>query len=121
METRYAHHPEDIKNIHNRTITQSIFLVEKNLCRGRSKSNIYACRSYDFFGGVMPKAEVLTISLSKELGVSYFLERREMGVINIGGDGVIVLDGVEYDMKRRDGLYVGKRNKRGFVLFQGCS
>ena len=113
METRYAHHPEDIKTYTTEQL-RSQFLVEKIFAEGEVNLT-YTHVDRMIFGGVMPKAEALTISLSKELGVSYFLERREMGVINIGGDGVIVLDGVEYDMKRRDGLYVGKGTKE--VLF----
>ena len=46
------------------------------------------------FGGVMPIDGKLSIELSTELGVEYFLQRREMGVINIGGPGVIEIDGV---------------------------
>ena len=47
------------------------------------------------FGGVTPANEELTIKLDKELGVTYFLERRELGIINIGGEGSVVLDGEE--------------------------
>jgi 4-deoxy-L-threo-5-hexosulose-uronate ketol-isomerase len=68
------------------------------------------------FGGVTPTNEELTIKLDKELGVTYFLERRELGIINIGGDGSVVLDGEEIKMNRRDGLYVGRGTEE--VLFR---
>lgn len=113
METRYAHHPEDIKTYTTEQL-RSQFLVESIFTEGKVNLT-YTHVDRMIFGGVMPTTEALTISLSKELGVSYFLERREMGVINIGGNGVIVLDGVEYDMKRGDGLYVGKGTQE--ILF----
>lgn len=64
------------------------------------------------FGGVMPvKAAVSMPDLGKTYGTAYFLERREMGVINIGGAGVIVVDGVEYAVNGQEALYIGKGAK----------
>ena len=63
------------------------------------------------FGGVTPTDQPLEIQLSKELGVEYFLERRELGVINIGGAGTIEIDGTKEDMKKQDGYYIGKETK----------
>ena len=61
--------------------------------------------------GFMPVNEVLTLKAGKELASEYFLERREMGCINIGGKGVITVDGVDYEMNPRDGIYIGKGNR----------
>lgn len=61
--------------------------------------------------GIKPVNEVLALSVSKELASEYFLERRELGVINIGGAGVITIDGVEYEMNPRDGIFVGQGNR----------
>ncbi|RDE27415.1 5-dehydro-4-deoxy-D-glucuronate isomerase [Parageobacillus thermoglucosidasius] len=109
MEIRYAQHPEDVKTYTTDQLREQ-FLVEKVFEEDK------VCLTYThvdrmIFGGVMPKNKELTIPLGKELGVRYFLERREMGVINIGGNGSITIDGEEYEMNYRDGLYVGKGAK----------
>lgn len=114
METRYAHHPEDMKKYTTDELRRE-FLVE-TLFEDDQVHLTYTHVDRMIFGGVTPVTKELTIKLDKELGVNYFLERREMGVINIGGDGVVVLDGVEYDMIRYDGLYVGKGTEE--VLFR---
>jgi 4-deoxy-L-threo-5-hexosulose-uronate ketol-isomerase len=61
--------------------------------------------------GMMPVNKALTLEAGKELAASYFLERRELGCINIGGKGRITVDGTVYEMNARDGIYVG-RGKR---------
>lgn len=64
------------------------------------------------FGGIMPvSSDIAMPDLGKTYGTAYFLERRELGLINIGGDGVVVVDGTEYEVKAEEALYVGKGNK----------
>ncbi|WP_202303364.1 5-dehydro-4-deoxy-D-glucuronate isomerase [Dryocola clanedunensis] len=69
-------------------------------------------------GGVMPVTRTVSVGgeVGKQLGVSYFLERRELGVINIGGPGTITVDGTCYEIGHRDALYVGKGAKE--VVFE---
>lgn len=113
IETRYANHPDDIKR-YNTDELRERFLVEKLFEAGKVHLT-YTHVDRMIFGGVTPAEEELTIKLDKQLGVTYFLERRELGIINIGAEGSVVLDGKEYDMKRHDGLYVGRGTKE--VLF----
>ena len=63
-----------------------------------------------------PTVKELEITLDKELGVDYFLERRELGVINIGGPGFIEIDGQKEEMKKQDGYYIGKDDMLYFLL-----
>lgn len=114
METRYSNHPKEIKKFNTDELRKQ-FLVETIFEPGRVHLT-YTHNDRMIFGGVTPNGEELTIKLDKELGVSYFLERRELGIINIGGEGLVILDGEEYNMVRRDGLYVGKGTRE--VLFR---
>ena len=61
-------------------------------------------------GGAQPGGRALQLEAVREAGSSRFLARRELGVINIGGPGKVTVDGREYGMKPRDGLYVGKES-----------
>ena len=61
--------------------------------------------------GMMPIKLELTLEAGKELAADYFLERRELGCINIGGKGIITIDGEVYEMNPRDGIYVGRGHK----------
>lgn len=114
IETRYANHPEDIKR-YNTDELRDHFLVEKLFDAGKVHLT-YTHVDRMIFGGITPAEEELTIKLDKQLGVTYFLERRELGIINIGAEGFVVLDGKEYEMKRHDGLYVGRGTQE--VLFR---
>lgn len=109
METRYTHSPEDIRHYSTEDLRRE-FLVEKIFVPGEIALT-YTHNDRMIFGGVTPTTEPLEITLSKELGVDYFLERRELGVINIGGPGVIEIDGKKDDMKKQDGYYIGKETK----------
>ncbi len=61
--------------------------------------------------GMMPIKMELRLEAGKELAADYFLQRRELGCINIGGPGVIIVDGETYEMNPRDGIYVGMGHK----------
>ena len=105
MNIRYANHPNDSKKYTTEELRKH-YLVEEIF----SKDNI--CLTYShvdriIFGGAMPVNETLKLTAGKEMGVDFFLERREMGVINVGGEGTITLDGKEFEMKSQDGIYIG--------------
>ena len=59
------------------------------------------------YGGIMPVNQVLKLETFNELKAEHFLDRRELGVINIGGNGVATVDGVEYPLNFKEALYVG--------------
>lgn len=105
LDVRYANHPEDSKRYTTEEIRRH-YLIE------RVFADDDICLTYSHVdriiaGGVKPVHKELSLVVSKELGVDYFLERREMGIINIGGPGVVILDGEEFQLEKRDGLYVG--------------
>ncbi|RCA12103.1 5-dehydro-4-deoxy-D-glucuronate isomerase [Enterococcus durans] len=109
METRYTHSPEDIRHYSTEQLRKE-FLVEKVFEPGKI-SLTYTHNDRMIFGGVTPTEKELEITLDKELGVEYFLERRELGVINIGGSGFIEIEGKKEEMKKQDGYYIGKETK----------
>ncbi|CDN37244.1 MULTISPECIES: 5-dehydro-4-deoxy-D-glucuronate isomerase [Bacillus] len=114
METRYTHSPMDIRHYSTDQLRQE-FLIERNFAPGEVILT-YTHNDRMIFGGVTPTEKPLSIELSTELGVSYFLERRELGVINIGGPGSIIIDGEEESMKKQDGYYIGKETRE--VVFK---
>jgi len=114
LDTRYAIHPEDMKKYTTEDL-RNHFLVETIFEPGQVRLT-YTHNDRMIFGGVTPAHSELTITLDKELGVEYFLERRELGIINIGGNGSVRLDGEVYEMQKRDGLYVGKGTRE--VIFR---
>ncbi|MCI2171072.1 5-dehydro-4-deoxy-D-glucuronate isomerase [Schleiferilactobacillus perolens] len=105
MVTRYAHAPEDIQHYDTSKLREE-FLMGKLFNPG----DILLTYTYNdrmIFGGVTPTTEPLEIKLSKELGVDFFLQRRELGVINIGGKGSITINGQTEEMVKQDGYYIG--------------
>jgi 4-deoxy-L-threo-5-hexosulose-uronate ketol-isomerase len=62
-------------------------------------------------GSAVPIGEKLTLETEPELRAEYFLERRELGVLNVGGAGTVVVDGKRFELDKLDCLYVGKGSK----------
>lgn len=109
MKIMYTHSPKDIRNYSTSELRDE-FLADEIFTPGAINS-YYTYNDRMIFGGVMPLDKTLEIVMDKELGVEYFLQRRELGVINIGGPGKIVIDGKEEDMVKQDGYYVGIETK----------
>ena len=106
-----ACHPLDVKHYDTERLRSS-FMMEKVMAPDEINLT-YTLYDRLIYGGVMPVNKVLKLETFRELGpeITYFLERRELGVINVGGDGVVTVDGKEYPMKYKEALYVGCGNK----------
>ena len=90
-----ACHPQDVKHYDTKRLRSS-FAMEKVMAADEINLT-YTLYDRLIYGGVMPVNKVLKLETFRELGpeITYFLERRELGVINIGGDGVVTVDGKE--------------------------
>ena len=82
------------------------FLIETLFVPGETRM-VYSHVDRMIAGGITPIDTPLGLAVGKELGTDYFLERREMGIINIGGGGGITVDGKRYEVGPRDGFYIG--------------
>ena len=105
MDIRYAIHPDHLKSL-DTDATRRHFLVEKLFEEDRVNL-VYSHIDRIIVGGVRPVQETLRLEVTKGLGVEYFLQRREMGIINIGSQGAVLVDGTEYQLAKREGLYIG--------------
>ena len=62
-------------------------------------------------GSAVPKREPLVLPVHKELASDFFAQRRELGLINIGGPGKVLVDGETFEVNNRDSLYIGRGSK----------
>lgn len=86
---------------------RSNFLVEQLAVDNEIKLT-YSHYDRVIIGGAKPAGQVLHLEAHPELRAEYFLERRELGVINVAGEGIVVADGIRYELNKLDGLYLGK-------------
>lgn len=63
-------------------------------------------------GSIVPESTPLSLPIHKELAAAYFAERREIGIINIGGEGSVVVDGQTYALANRDSLYIPRGSQQ---------
>ena len=105
LDIRYSNHPDDSRNYDTEALRRN-YLIEKVFAADEIALT-YSHQDRMIAGGAMPVKGALKLGSTKELGTEYFLERREMGIINVGGSGTVVLDGKEYQLGYKDGLYVG--------------
>lgn len=116
-QTRYASSPQGVKS-YDTTQLRNEFLIN-NLFEVNKLNLVYS--HYDRFitGGVLPQDNPIELEAIDPLKASYFLERRELGIINIGDTGCVTVDGVDYVLDHKEALYVGQGNKK--VVFSSES
>lgn len=105
-----ACHPQDVKKYDTNTLRDR-FLMEKVMAPDEINVT-YSMYDRLIFGGAVPVTKELVLETIDPLKADYFLERRELGVINIGGEGIVTVDGKEYTLNFKEALYVGRGNKK---------
>ena len=109
MELRTACSPRDVRTYDTERL-RSEFLIDDLFQKDYVKM-VYSHIDRIITGGAVPVDKVLTLDAGDELRAEYFLERRELGIINIGGEGTVTVDGTVYTLRTRDGLYVGRGSR----------
>ena len=104
-----ACNPQDVKNYDTEKL-RSNFLMEKVMAADEINLT-YSMYDRFIFGGAMPVGKVLTLDTFDALKSEYFLERRELGIINVGGEGIVTVDGKKYVLGFKEALYVGRGHK----------
>jgi len=104
MEIRYPTHPKDFATYTTEKIRRE-FLIQNLFVPGETRL-VYSHFDRMIVGGVGPN-QPMTLEVSKEMRAEFFLARREMGVINVGPQGFITVDGEKYTLNTGEGIYIG--------------
>lgn len=106
MQVRYESSPREVERMNTQELREN-FLVEKLF--GDDEINmVYSHYERLIVGGAKPVSKALNLPTYDALKSDYFLERRELGVINVGGKGKITADGQVYELEKLSALYLGK-------------
>jgi 4-deoxy-L-threo-5-hexosulose-uronate ketol-isomerase len=117
MEMRYPVHQEQVKRMTTDELRANFHIGK--LFETDALHLVYSHIDRVIVGGAMPvNAPVTLIADKHDLAADYFLERREVGIINIGGEGRVNADGDTFTLAKRDALYVGQGVRE--VVFQSA-
>lgn len=113
-KTKYASNPESVKKYCTDELREE-FLIQDVL---KIDEITWTYSHYDRFmvAGVIPVKKAVSLETIDALKASFFLERRELGIINIGGNGTVEVDGVVFSLDHKEALYIGQGNKK--VIFE---
>lgn len=104
MEIRTAVSPKDVKYYTTDRLREE-FLIQNLFVPGEIKT-VYSHIDRIITGAAVPVTP-LVLTAGEEIRAEYFLQRREMGIINIGGKGTVTIDGTVYELEHKDGMYIG--------------
>jgi len=109
MQIRFQNSPAETKQMTTEQLREN-FLVQ-NLVQDDTIQLVYSHYDRVIIGGVKPVNKTIALPNHPELKADYFLQRRELGIINVGGAGTVVADGKEYAINKMDCIYLGKETK----------
>jgi len=111
MDIRQGIHSEHVKTLDTDGLRNE-FLIE-DIFKPNEITMTYSHIDRIIIGGIQPTTSPLQLlaEYGKKIGVNYFLERREIGFINVGGSGSIIVDGEHFEIEHKQALYVGKGAK----------
>ncbi|MDN3547316.1 5-dehydro-4-deoxy-D-glucuronate isomerase [Mucilaginibacter aquaedulcis] len=109
MKVIHSVHPEDFKNYQTAQIRER-FLID-HLVQTDKLNCTYTHYDRMIVGAAHPINQTITLENYPNLRAEFFLERREIGIINVAGDGVITADGKSFEVNKLDCLYIGKGTK----------
>lgn len=114
MEVRYEHSPKEVKGMTTEELRNS-FLTDP-LMQADTLRLVYTHYDRVILGGACPVNKKLILETHSELRADFFLQRRELGIINVGGKGKVYADDAAHELNRLDCLYIGKGVKK--VVFE---
>lgn len=109
-ELRYAAHPEDAKHYDTARIRRD-FLIEQVFVPDEVNM-VYSMYDRMIVGGAMPVNEQLELEAIDPLKAPFFLTRREMGIYNVGGTGIVKVDDIMFTLNYKEALYLGSGNRQ---------
>ena len=109
MKIRFQNSPKETRHMDTRELRDN-FLVQNLMEKGKIEL-VYTHYDRMIIGGVVPQNASVSLPYEEELKSGYFLERREMGIINVGGNGSVIADGIVYNLSKLECLYLGRGTK----------
>jgi 4-deoxy-L-threo-5-hexosulose-uronate ketol-isomerase len=119
MHNRYGVHPDHFPALNTQQIRDE-FLATGLMREGEIKL-VHSHYDRFIFGGAVPVAEELALENYPDLKADYFLERRELGILNLGEGGTVTVDGTAYHLGRFDCLYVSRGSRQVSFRSDGTS
>ncbi len=116
MEIRFQNSPKETKQMCTEELRNN-FLIETLITENKLKL-VYSHYDRMIVGGAMPVNEEIALPNEPELRADYFLERREIGIFNVGGKGKITADKTVYDIEKLECVYLGKGTEK--VVFSSA-
>ena len=117
MKVIHSVHPEDFASYDTKKIREN-FLLE-NLVQPDKIECVYTHYDRMIIGAANPVDQALQLGTYEQLKADHFLSRREIGIINIGGNGYVTVDGEKFELEKQDCLYIGKGKEK--IIFSSVN